>query len=170
MTDPRDGKTYKTVKIGNLIWMAENLNLKAKDSWCYKDNSAYCSKYGRLYTWEAAMNACPNGWRLPSVAEFERLINSVRGESIEAGNSLKSRTGWSYRGNGFDGLLFTALPAGYRGNDGGFYNGGEDACFWSSTEYNSGNAYGMSLYNNYSGVELPNYSKYSARSVRCLKD
>lgn len=171
MKDSRDGKVYKTVRIGDQVWMAENLNYNGIDSWCYKDNSAYCSRYGaRLYTWETAMSACPSEWHLPSLAELKRLINSATVRSLGAGESLKSRTLWAYRGNGVDALLFTALPAGYRGNDGKFNNWGSEAYFWSSTEYNNGNAYGMALYNNFDDAPIGIYSKFSARSVRCIKD
>ncbi len=199
LTDSRDGQTYRTVKIGDQVWMAENLNFVTDNSWCYNDESDNCAKYGRLYTWAAAVGrdedecgyehtcglgsgdirgACPKGWHLPSQAEWEALIVAVDGSITEytssntAGSKLKSVTGWYDDGNGEDTFGFSALPAGYRNNYGGnFGYGGLGVYFWSSTEDDSDHACSMFLDHDYDNADLGDYgSKYDGFSVRCLKD
>ena len=211
MTDSRDGQTYKTVTIGTQTWMAQNLNYAYTDvpykhgnytsdstSWCYNDDANNCSKYGRLYTWAAAMDSvgtlstngkgcgfgttcsptypvrgiCPEGWHLPTKAEFETLITAVGGQST-ASKVLKSTSGWRWNNssvNGSDAFAFSALPAGHRGG-GGYYDGeGNGVDFWSSTEGNSDYAYSMYLYYINDVAYLSDDYKYYGYSVRCLKD
>ena len=121
ITDTRDGHSYKTVTIGSQTWMAENLNYKTDNSYCYDDKASNCSKYGRLYTWAAAITACPTGWHLPTKAEFETLFTAVGGQST-AGKMLKSTSGWNSSGNGSDDYSFSALPAGVRDYKGDYYS------------------------------------------------
>ena len=167
LTDSRDGQTYKTVKIGTQTWMAENLNYETANSYCYGDDAANCSKYGRLYTWAAAVTACPSGWHLPSKAEWETLFNAVGGEST-VGEVLKSTSGWNGSGNGTDAFRFSALPAGNRYYGGDFDYEGYYAYFWSSTELDSVAAYYMGL-DYFRRAGLYDYDKGDGFSVRCLK-
>ena len=166
LVDNRDGKEYRTVKIGNQTWMAENLNYETQDSYCYEDDESNCSKYGRLYKWNVAKKACPDSWHLPSKAEFETLFSSVGGKQV-AGKHLKSNSGWD-EGNGTDDFGFTALHAGHRNGSG--YYGKEDASFWSFTEGNSDLASGMLLRYDNDNADMYYYNKHSAFSVRCLQD
>ncbi len=168
-TDSRDGKKYRMVTIGSQTWMAENLNFKTDSSFCYNDSAEYCSKYGRLYTWAAAVGVCPKGWHLPSQTEWGVLITAVGGSSV-AGKKLKSMYGWTSSGNGTDAFAFSILPAGYRSNNGHCYNEDDLAGFWSSTEYSSNHAYDVNLNYGYDDVELNYSSKSKGLSVRCIRD
>jgi len=114
-TDSRDNKQYSTVTIGNLTWMAQNLNFDTDESWCLREgknptaaSNANCEKFGRLYSWEAAQHACPAEWRLPEARDWDNMVSTVGGEY--PGMRLKSRTDW----NGTDEFGFSALPGGWR--------------------------------------------------------
>ena len=198
VTDSRDGQTYKTVTIGTQTWMAENLNYETADSYCYNDSAKYCAKYGRLYTWAAAMDSagtwsangkgcgydktcsstypvrgvCPSGWHLPSKTEFETLFETVAvGGEFTEGNALKASSGWYNSQNGTDAFGFSALPAGYYRNiDLKYYYEGYNVYFWSSTENYSNDAYHMYLRYNGGSAYLNDFTKYYGSSVRCLKD
>ncbi len=168
MTDSRDGQTYKTVKIGTQTWMAQNLNYETAGSYCYNDTSSYCAKYGRLYTWDAAVGK-------PTETEWETLFTAVGVQSI-AGKVLKSMSGGYNGGNGTDAFSFSALPAGSwvaytEGYVGGYDDEGYATFFWSSTEDDDSDyVYIMSL-NDFDGdVYLNPNLKRDAYSVRCLKD
>ena len=107
--DDRDGKSYKWVKIGEQVWMAENLNYNATDSKCYDNRESNCTTYGRLYDWYTATTvACPSGWYLPSNNEWGTLENTV-GYSATTQTKLKSKSGWketNVSGNGTEVLPY----------------------------------------------------------------
>jgi uncharacterized protein (TIGR02145 family) len=164
-TDSRDGKTYKIVKIGEQVWMAENLNFKTENSWCYDNNEANCQKYGRLYNQKTAMKACPSGWHLPSKEEWDSLVEMAGGKEI-AGKKLKSKTGWNDNGNGTDEFGFSALPGGC--NDcmpsDGFAMVGEIGYWWEMPhEYDGFRDMG-------SEDQFTGGSGANVYSVRCVKD
>jgi len=104
-TDLRDGKKYKTVKIGTQTWMAQNLDYHGSDGYlglCFGDEPQRkikyperCQKYGRLYDWSEAMKACPKGWHLPSTNEWVALVNFAGGGSDKVlGKKLKAKGEW----------------------------------------------------------------------------
>ncbi len=212
MTDSRDKKVYKTIKIGDQTWMAENLNYAdstktpslLERSWCYRNVAANCDVAGRLYTWAAAIDSvklaadvdnpqdcgnektctlpakvqgiCPEGWHLPTYAEWEILFTEVGESSVAVGKILKSQTGWCSNdidnGNGTDGVGFSALPVGSRSSSGiGYEVDGNSANFWSTAENDDGSAaYIMFLDYGSVHVRLDYRSKLYGFSVRCLQD
>jgi len=169
--DPRDNKTYKTVKIGTQTWMAENLNYEAEGSVCYENNPANCAKCGRLYNWDVAMKACPSGWHLPSKDEYETLDKAVGGEKV-AGKKLKAKSGWNSNGNGSDEYGFSALPGGSGNSSGDFINVGYYGLWWSASEDEDYSDYAYYRYMDYN-LEFAywsNINKSVLFSVRCLQD
>ena len=163
LTDYRDGQTYRVVDIGSQTWMAENLKYAIARSGCFLDEDRNCLNYGRLYSWNAAMEACPAGWHLPNNAEWLTLFLSVGGQEI-AGNALKSTFGWTGNGGGSNAYGFSAISAGYSVAD--VHDVGDWASFWSATEGSS-----MELTATSYIAELFIGSSASGRSsVRCVKD
>ena len=173
LKDDRDGQTYKTVKIGNQWWMAENLSYRTTGGYCYNDPfndpAENCRKEGRLYLWEVAQDACPSGWHLPSKEEWNTLFNVVGGSDI-AGKMLKSVNDWYNNGNGVDAYGFSLFPASYRDVVGNYYSIGSFAFFWSSSEYDEDKAYDLWLMYKNDSVGLDKYDKSFGYSVRCIKD
>jgi uncharacterized protein (TIGR02145 family) len=178
-TDPRDKKVYKTVKIGEQVWMAENLDHHSEDGYlglCYGDKPKEkirkpenCEKYGRLYDWNEAKKACPKGWHLPSDKEWNELIDFAGGKDV-AGKKLKSKTGWKEHDSTYatDEFGFSALPGGY-GNSGGYFNDvGGSGDWWSSSESDSINAYYRNMRYNREGAGFNDLDKSYLYSVRCV--
>lgn len=120
--DSRDGKMYRTVRIGRQLWLAQNMNHRTEGSWCYNNRSETCETIGRLYDWAAAMDlprkylskttegllsakhqgVCMEGWHVPSEQDMKTLVNYVEEKNAElegvveaVGTSLKSEKGWA---------------------------------------------------------------------------
>ena len=173
--DSRDGKKYATVQIGTETWMAKNLNYTVNNSVCYENKSGNCAKYGRLYNWDAAKNACPAGWHLASSTEWTALVGHTGGSSM-AGKRLKSTSGWyDERGksngtsNGTDKYGFSALPGGY-GFNGEFQNAGYFGYWWCLTEVGTGYASSRSMDHYNEHVFKNSRDKAYMFSVRCVQD
>jgi len=184
------GQTYRTVIIGEQVWMAENLNYYASGSRCYNDKETNCTTYGRLYNWAAAMGidakynsekwnesdvkhrgVCPSGWHLPSNAEWKTLtsyVESSSGCSYCASKHLKSRhhySGW-IASNGVDTYGFAALPGGFGDSEGNFKDANWMGYWWTDERWN--NLVGGAVDYSFSGIS--DYNKSSFLSVRCLQD
>lgn len=159
--DDRDGQVYKTVKIGNQVWMAQNLNYKIADrkgSWCYDNIKKNCLVYGRLYDWKTAVNACPKGWHLPGDLDFIKI--QIDGKSLKTGN-------WG----GDDSKGFSVLPAGSLGRfPNEFGDLGSASYFWTSYELEANEARFVLLERNSDDVVRLNFPKHLGLSVRCVKN
>ena len=181
IVDSRDGKVYKTVKIGDYVWMAQNLSYKTTGRYCYKDSVKYCNIYGGLYTWSAAVGnyeseckskesckiqgICPDGWHMPDTTEWKKLYLS-EGDS---GYVLQAKgfKNWAFATDDYG---FSALPAGNWFND-GYYNFGYTADFWMTTRKNGGEPYYWDL--DYDAERTGFKTLISSQlrlSIRCLKD
>ena len=171
-TDPRDGETYRVCRIGDQIWMAENLRYRRKKggSYAYDGDSSNVPKYGRLYTYEAAKESCPPGWHIPSVDECKKMMEFV-GKEYDVGDALRA-VEWK---DGMDAFGFTALPAGdysYYSDDDGYRYGdlGSDASFWLYGE-NADAVAGFEHGDHFSPSEQEaGYYDRDRRSIRCIKD
>ena len=168
--DSRDGQVYRSVKIGEQTWMAENLNYAVDSSYCYNDSSENCQKYGRLYeTVDITKSVCPEGWHFPEFNETETLIKNA-GTYI-AGRNLKAQSGWAEDGNGKDALGFSALPGGMMHYNGSFSHSTQKATFmFFHPDYEH---FGY-LQFQYNAQDYDSYTHLSddkdAFSVRCVKD
>lgn len=167
-------------------------------SWCYVNTLGNCAGTGRLYTWAAAIDSvklandaenpldcgygkncslparvqgiCPEGWHLPTAAEWDTLFTTVGGQST-AGNILKSQTGWCCDANGDDAYGFSALPVGFRHQSGYFEHFRDHAYFWSGdATLLVEKAGSMSLIAKDEYAHRSGSYKFFAYSVRCVKD
>jgi uncharacterized protein (TIGR02145 family) len=158
-----EGNIYQTIRIGDQIWLAENLKTKYTYSGdllsgvhAYNDNEDYVEEYGRLYAWETAKDACPTGWRLPSISDWNALISNI---GSDAADKLKE--------GGVSG--FNVKMAGRLSGESYGYLGALGT-FWSSTESDSDHATVILIVNNESDVIIDNTLRAGGLSVRYIKD
>jgi len=192
-----DIANYRTVQIGEQVWMAENLDYRVLFSRCYDNKESNCKTYGRLYTWATAMNLpiicnkiscssqisanhrgiCPEGWHIPSKEDWDELVRAVG----SLGRNLKAVSGWKQNGSGEDRYGFSALPGG-RGNPAGgssmvdpyistFNDVGERGTWLSSSEYSDVFAYDRNMtYYEVNAINRGYIRKLDLFSVRCVMD
>jgi len=191
-TEEDSTKDKGEVTIGSQVWTSKNLDVskfkngeeipeaETKDqwkafsdaneaAWCYYENK---TEYGKLYNWYAVNDPrglAPAGFHIPTDAEWTTLTNYLGGETI-AGAKMKSNTGWEDNGNGTNSSAFAGLPGGYRDYDGDFLTIGAYGGWWSSSEYDTDNAWYRSLYYSNGNVVRNYYNKQNGFSVRCLRD
>tara|TARA_R110002096_G_C14604406_1_gene722947 strand:+ start:1424 stop:2035 length:612 start_codon:yes stop_codon:yes gene_type:complete len=178
MTDPRDNQTYKTATfetaLAEFTWMAQNLNFEFQRARDYENNKENRNTLGLFYTWEDAQIVCPKGWHLPSIREWQLLVENLGGEK-KAGLALKSKQGWNLNGNGNNSSGFNALPIYPKNNDGKNNKYPSSTYFWSSGGMKgAGHANAFSI--SYTGY-VHNVSKTlglklkrNAYPCRCVKD
>ena len=180
-TDARDGKTYKYLKIGSQEWMAENLAFTTNGgSWNSNDSQSDGVKFGRLYTWNAAIQAVPAGWHLPSDTEWKQLemtlgmsqadADGINSRGTNEGSKLKATSGWGNEVNGLNDVGFNALPGGIRSNSGSFFALDWYGYWWTATDDGNSKAWLRYLIFESSKVFRTLSSKDDAYSVRCVKD
>lgn len=161
--DTRDHHEYKTVKIGNQVWFAENCAYKPETGnfWAYDDNKQNLAEFGYLYDWETAKQIAPEGWHLPSKEEFKTLVNSLGGdETYEAFSALKQ--------GGSSG--FNTLKAGFYWFDEGYNGMNELAIFWTSSPDDDEYAWDCKVGADGETANISVSNKKSGLSVRFIKD
>ncbi len=190
-----EGNVYGTIKIGNQVWMAQSLKtgkindgttiplVKDNNTWAKMTTPAYCwydnndddqNMYGALYNWYAAnsSNICPSGWHVPSDQEWTVLATSLGGEAI-AGGKMKE-TGflhWLSPNTGATNTSgFTGLGGGNRNINGAFFNMAITGDYWSTTEYNTSEAWDRFLYARDQILSREHYAKTIGFFIRCVKN
>ena len=183
----------QTVTIGTQVWTSKNLNVSTyrngdvipqvqdanawknltTGAWCYYTNDASNgTKYGKLYNWYAVNDPrglAPKGYHIPTAAEWTKLTDYLGGES-EAGTKMKSTSGWGENDNGTNSSGFSGLPGSARYVNGAFQSEAINGYWWSSTEYDTDNAWFRNLYYYDGNVNRDFSFKEVGFSVRCLRD
>lgn len=172
ISDSRDGQSIGVVEIGGSVWMSENLNYDAPSGcWCYNNDPKTCEVYGKLYDWETALKACPDGWHLPAEAEVLALMNKLGGGDV-AGGKMKEKgiVHWTRpNSKATNSSGFTALPAGSYLN-GKFDLMGYMATWWMADEKSKTSAKCFTVCCESGDLFIITNKKQAALSVRCIKD
>lgn len=189
--DPDDGTVYKTLQMGDQLWLVENINkgeridgsIDQKDNgiiekYCYDDNPVLCEKYGGLYQWEEAMQystsestqgICPAGWHIPSDSEW-KILEMLLGMSGQDADTILWRGtdyGLMIQPEGETG--FESLRAGNRNFRGGFNEIGNDGYFWTSSMDGDAHAWRRGVSLNEGGIYRSKNLVSFGFSVRCVK-
>ena len=186
------GQNIKNVKIGNQVWMTENLNVdkfrtgeaipeaktadewkkaseNEKPAWCYSENNpANGIKYGKLYNWYAVNDPrglAPKGWHVPTEEEFFKLENFLE---IDGTSKITNTIGWSKDHNGTNSTGFSGLPGGLCNKDGQFIWLGETGYWWSSNEKNADFVRSIGLYGSKYRLSKDLSLKGTGFSIRCI--
>lgn len=178
--DPRDGARYYTTTVGGSEWMAQNLHYAACGA-PYSDAEAMSSIFGRYYTYDEALAACPAGWHLPSDAEFISLAGSgtphekISGgaDALKGGLSFNGSEMWAYSKSSVkvtNSTLFTAIPVGYSPTEGEFRGYGDGAFFWTSDAIDATNSLVRYIRYDSDDIFAGSMDRSFRASVRCVKD
>ncbi len=183
--DERDNQVYNTIKIGEQVWLAQNLNYYDEHSshfgYCLDNQQSNCKKFGHLYSYRSNVG-CPDGWHIADEFEWQRLIAFV-GDSSTACQKLSSQKGWSRDGvdvSGTDDYGFSMVAAGARLNTDEYSEYRYYAEFLLRYGYrNRDEEYTVKFFKFYDKDEgvvqgyISNKSyidKFTAVSIRCIKD
>jgi uncharacterized protein (TIGR02145 family) len=193
-----EGNTYKTVRVGNQLWMKENLRVthyrngdpvpniqngsawatQTHDAFCYwnNDSANYAANFGVLYNGyvvESPKQICPTGWHIPSRLEWNELANFLGGSNVAGGKMKESGiVHWNTPNTGATNLVgFNALPAGNRhGDNAAFAGRGEFSHWWTSTKVSSNQYYFKSIFYNSTVLGDVYERKVFGFAIRCIKD
>lgn len=168
-TDERDNKKYQTVQLGDQWWMVNNLDYQSENAYYYNDNVRNSGFYGLLYTWEAAKNACPDGWKLPSDQDWMKLEKSLgMPESLLRETEHRGTIGTDLKQKGSVG--FNGLLGGWRDIHGDYYEMDVATVFWTSTERSKVDAWGRGLEAGSPAIIRRTFGKTYGFSVRCIQE
>lgn len=199
LVDSRDGKKYKTVKIGNQVWMAENLaylpdvspgskGSSSKPYYYVYDYSGFdvkiaanhinAKKYGVLYNYQAAVTACPDGWMLPGEADWEQLADYIVNKKgyknynntwVSAGAELMATNAWDGNAQVKNSYGFSAMPGGLK-MDGRFYHLGKTGYWWTATKVGSTRARYIKIYYKDGNMYKETNAITNGYNIRCIKN